>query len=384
MMIKNLLIILILLSNTVFASQKMTIQELIALASTFISEPIVLDKNIDNTIYIYSEKVLDENSINSILIEVLKMNDLQLIKYSNYYILSTIKKELSLNRIIKINYLNQIQIKKILDHFKQDFVYIDNKILFTSLNKQFLKIKEALKTFDIARTQKKLRLTVLETNINKLREFGVNYNLSDISSNILNVSVGNIRGSYSPTQSKSFGIDLKAMASNGITKIVTNPILTIRDKESTVFNITRTVPTVTSTQTIIDGKTQTVENIDYKSFGIKINVTPVINKTSNDLTLDISLQDILSNTDNKTETSDKLLKQKVIIEDNSLYLLSGFKKHLKVTSDNGVPLLKDIPYMGYFFKWESKENIEIMLQILIEIVEEDTKVISSYESTIEK
>jgi general secretion pathway protein D len=286
--------------------------------------------------------------------------------------LSTIKQEKTLNRVLKINYLDEKQIEKILKYYKQEYIYIDNKIMFKSLYNQYAKIKNSFKTFDKPKKQKKMRLTVLETNINKLKEFGVKYNLSAISSNILNISVGNIVGSYTPTQTKNFGLDIKAMARDGVTKIVTNPVLTLRDKEKTTFNITRTIPTILSTQQIKDSKTEIVENIVYKSFGIKIDVTPVMNDLNNDLTLNINLQDILSNIGNKPETSDKLLVQKVIIKDNTTYLLSGFKKTLKVTNDDGVPILKDLPILGYFFKWKSKENIEIMLQIIIEIVDENT------------
>ena len=373
MKIKQIVLITILLSNILCASHKMTIQELVALASTYVKTPVILDRNIDNTIYIYTQVKLNKNTINSVLTKVLKNNGLRLSFYDTYYMISVINTEESLDRIIKINYLDKEQIKNIFEYFKQDYIYIDNSIMFTSLKNQYLKIKNKIKIFDTPKKQKKMRITVLETNINKLREFGMNYNLSDISSNLFNVSVGNIIGSYSNKQTKNFGLDIKAMARDGITKIVTNPILTIRDKELTKFNITRTIPTVTSTQSIIDGKNEIVENLVYKSFGIKIDVKPIINGINNDLELNINLQDILSNVDNKPETSDKVLEQKVIIKDNSTYLLSGFKKTLKVSSDNGVPILKDIPMLGYFFKWQSKEDIEIILQIIIEIVDENMK-----------
>jgi general secretion pathway protein D len=375
MTINRIALIIILLTNILNASQKMTIQELVALASTYVKVPVVLDRNIDNTIYIYTQTPLNRDNINVILNDVLSANGLKLVKYDTYYRLSVVIAEKSLYRIIKINYLDDKQIKTILAYHKQEYIYLDNKLMFTSLKNQYLEILNSLKSFDIPPIQKKMRITVLETNINKLKEYGVKYNLSDISSNMWNVSLGNINANLSPTAAQSFGIELKALVTDGITKIVTNPVMTLRDRELSQFNITRTIPVVTgsTSQGNNEEDTKTTESLEYKSFGIKVDVTPVmlVDKNSTDLDLQLKLQDIISNYNNKPETSDKILVQKVIIPDSTVYILSGFKKTLKVTNDEGVPFLKDIPYLGYFFKWVSNEDIEISLQIIIEIFEEN-------------
>lgn len=377
-MVLKIVIIIGLVTNSLIASQKMTIQELVALASTYIKKPIVLDKNLDDKFYIYSQSSLNQNNINLILYEVLKNNGLRLAVYKEYYMLEQIKSEKLLNRVIKINYLNDKSIVEIMKYTDVKYMYINNKIMFSSLNFKYDEIKNIIKSFDKPKKQKKMRITVLETNVNKLKEFGAKFNLSDVSSNVFNITLGNVNAVVSPTSIKQFGMDIKALVQDGVTKIVTNPVLTLRDRYPTKFDITRTIPVKTSTIAVENVETKTVENIEYKSFGIKVLAEPILLKGQTDLDLDLKLQDIISSANDKPETSDKMLKQKVLVPDNVVYMLSGFKKILKVTNDEGVPFLKDIPVLGYLFKWDTKEDVEIMLQILIEIVEDDSRAVKNF------
>lgn len=371
-MVLKILITLILLTSYCFSSEKIIIQELVAMASSYVKKPIVLDKNLDYSIYIYTQTKLTSNNINLILFEVLKNNGLRLVDKVEYYFLEQIKKEKSIHRNISVKYLKPLDVKSIMDYLKVPYLQIGKNITFSSLNNTFSIVNSLIKKLDIPKRQKKMRITVLETNINKLKEYGAKYNLTDISKNLWNISLGNVNTQLSPTATKSYGIELKALVSDGITKIATNPIITLRDSENTSFNITRTIPVVVgSVSQGLDNDTTVVENTEYKSFGIKINALPIMDINNTDLSLNLKLQDIISNFGNKPETSDKILKQKIIIPDNTVYLLSGFKKTLKVTNDEGIPLLKDIPYLGYLFKWDTKEDIEIVLQILIEIVSDD-------------
>lgn len=114
-------------------------------------------------------------------------------------------------------------------------------------------------------------------------------------------------------------------------------------------------------------------NISYDSFGIKISVLPIINKNITDLDLSLSLQDIENDNNNMPTTSDKLIKQKIILLDNKKTVISGFYKTIKSNNVDGVPILSNIPYLGYFFKYKTNKDLTIGLQIILTVTNEDIK-----------
>jgi general secretion pathway protein D len=368
------LTIILLLNSFSFASEKLTIQELISIASTYVKQPVVLDRNLDKTLYIYTQRKLTKENVNNILFEVLKNNGLRLTKTNNYYLLEAIKKEVTLDRSIRVHYLDKNKIESIMKHYNQKYIFINRTVLFSSLLHQYQRIKSSLELFDKTPKQKIMKITVLETNINKLKEFGTKFNLTDVSKNLWNVSLGNTQATLSPNAAQSYGIELKALVTDGVSKIVTNPTVVLRDGELTNFDITRTIPFSNGQVTTGTGDDeQTKTEYDYKPIGLKLNVNSTMLTKSTDIDIQLTMQDIISNNSNVPITSDKVIKQKIKIDDNKLVMLSGFKKNLKVTNDEGIPLLKDIPYLGYFFKWELSEDVEIVLQILIEISDEEVE-----------
>ena len=254
-------------------------------------------------------------------------------------------------------------------YFKQSYLQINNKIMFTSLLKNYNLIKNTIKKIDVPRMQKKFKITIIETNFNKLKEYGIKYGFHNKASYThININLSNLIASIGSTYN---GLDLSvtALLKHGVSKIVTNPIITIRNNERTIFNVTKTIPVVHSVNSISsDNKVVNKNKISYDSFGIKLSVLPIMNKNINDIDFSLSLQDIENDNNNMPTTSDKIIKQKIILLDNKKIVLSGFYKHITIQDNSKVPLLSDIPILGYFFKYKSKKNLTIGLQIILTVI----------------
>jgi len=365
------ILLLILINLSLFGSQKITLQELVAISSSYTKLPIVLDKSLNNDLYIYTNTALTASNVNNILIDVLKNNGLRFVRHKTYYLLELIKKEKSLNRFIEIKYLTKDKIKNIMQFFKQDYLFINNKVMFTSLYNNYRRIKKVLNSFDVPRIQKKLKIAIIETNFNKLKEYGIKYAINHSSSDAnIKINLGNLISNIG-TVTNGLDLSINALIENGVSKIITNPIITIRNNENTTFNVTKTIPVIHTINTVnTDNKTVNSNKISYDSFGIKINVLPIINKNINDLQLSLSLQDIENDKNNMPTTSDKLIKQRIIIKDNIRTVLSGFYKYINNSSNSDVPYLSDIPVLGYFFKYKSNKNLTVGLQIILTVLNE--------------
>lgn len=363
----RILVITLLLNSISFASEKLTIQELISIASTYVKQPVVLDRNIDNTLYIYTQTKLTQENVNNILFEVLKNNGLQLIKTNAYYLLKTIKKEKSITRFIQIKNLSSESIDNIMKYYQQDYLFVGNTLMFKSLHNNYQEILASIEELDKPAAQKILKVTVLETNVNKLKEYGTKYKLSDVSKNLWDVSLGNTVATLSPAATKSYGIEVNALVADGISKIKTHPLMAIRHGKTVSFNVVNSLPRVTGTTTQgEDSKTTT--SIDYTKIGLKVSAKSIIYDNKTDLKLNLVIQDLLSNINNMPFTSDKEVNQEPIVTDDEIFILSGFRKTIRTTDNEGIPFLKDIPWIGGFlFGWNIEEDTEISLQIFIEI-----------------
>jgi len=366
---KKLFIVLFLIVN-VYSSTRITLQELVAIASSSLNLPIVLDKTLSKNLYIYTQSVLTPDNVKNILTTVLKNNNLHLVKHNDFYLLEQIKKEKSLVRSYFVKYLTPLQIKSIFNYFKQDYLYLNNKVVFTCLFKQYLDIYSTLKQFDTPTMQKKIKISIIETNFNKLKKYGIDYLVSHhLKKNNFNINFNNLVSHIGlDTTFNGIDISLNALITNGVTKIVTSPTLTLRNKKITNFQVTKTIPVLHSINTV-DTNNKTVVNnkISYDSFGIKINIKPILYNDYSDLHLTLSLQDIDNNKDKMPTTSNKYLVQDLLIKDNKKILVTSFSKVVNVTNQSGIPILNKIPVLGYLFKWDFKNSSKLYLQILMQV-----------------
>jgi len=254
-----------------------------------------------------------------------------------------------------------------LPFFNIKYIYANNQIYFKTKSKTYINLLSTLKKMDKAPLQRKIKITIVETNLNKLKEIGSKFTISKFTNNIFNIGIGNINA-VSSAEIDNFNLYFKYLLDNGVSKIVTSPVLSLRDLKTTKFDITKTIPVQQSTQTITDTATTSIQNIDYKSYGIKINLFSRIFPHHIDLDIDMVLQDVIANNDNMPQTSDKKINESILLHNKEVYMLSGFNKHLTTNDETGVPILKDIPLLGYFFKWNSESESDVVLTMLIEII----------------
>ena len=124
--------------------------------------------------------------------------------------------------------------------------------------------------------------------------------------------------------------------------------------------------------TINDTAVRTSNSYEYKDVGLQIAVTPHIYEDNQVyLDLELNVSNIVSNTDNLPVTSKKYIKQSFHLQLNKLLVLTGINKKELITSNTNIPLLSDIPFLGWVFKFESEELTKNNLSIVFELISED-------------
>jgi general secretion pathway protein D len=93
------------------------------------------------------------------------------------------------------------------------------------------------------------------------------------------------------------------------------------------------------------------QTIERKEVGVKLRIKPQIN-VDNSVRLDIVQKCRRSPTRAASDviTNKREIKTKVMVEDNGLVILGGLISDELRTSNQRVPLLGDIPYLGRLFR----------------------------------
>ncbi len=384
---KILVLFLVFLNNLYSETLEINLSTFATYASEANNINILIDDDLknQNIIFIINDK---DSYMLEAFRKAVNLKGLELVKTEEFYYVR--KKDLYLEddkyRIIKLNFVKYEDIANFLkvyeDKIKYEFISTSKTLLIKSKESEFISIRDMINSIDVLPKQLKLKVTILETNLDKLKELGSNtssINLQNDGNFFFNLvsypfSVNN---NVLPSQKDNFYTFLKYLNSTGTSEFISNPVLTLSDEKETIFNVVSNVPYQMGTTTINDTALRTSNSYEYKDIGLQITVTPHIYE-DNEVYLDLELNvsNILSNTDNLPITSKKYIKQSFQLPVNKLLVLTGINKKELITSQNEIPVLADIPFLGWLFKYDSKQDNRNNLSIVFEIINEkdfDTK-----------
>ncbi|UFS71594.1 type II secretion system secretin GspD [Geomonas sp. RF6] len=161
---------------------------------------------------------------------------------------------------------------------------------------------------------------------------------------------------------------IRALASNGAVNVLSTPtIMTSDNKEAEIF-VGENVPFITGTNLSSTGLSQ--QSVERKDTGITLKITPQISEGEY-VKLDI-YQEISAVKDplNKGAAADitttkRAAKTAVVVRDKDTVVIGGLIQDSDNTTVRKVPLLGDIPVLGWLFKTKSTQRQKTNLMILL-------------------
>jgi general secretion pathway protein D len=259
-------------------------------------------------------------------------------------------------------------------------------------------IKDIVAKLDVLLAQVLIESVIMEVDLNKQWNYGISVaqnqinkgNVSTIGainngtpfySFVQNVTSNSWPGNF--TQSAPAGLSyfanigpnwdlaLEAAASDSSTHIIQRPrIQTSQAKEASFF-VGQSVPYVTSVYYNSGFNGGPASSYSQLQVGISLDVTPFINPDGlvvmdinqqiNDISGFQTIQGVgqVPTTDNRTFTSE------VAVKDKDTIILGGFTDTETDKSSSGVPILQDIPVLGWLFKSPSSTKTRQELLVLM-------------------
>jgi general secretion pathway protein D len=285
----------------------------------------------------------------------------------------------------------------------------NNALVVMASPTDYLTIKRIISKLDIPRDQVYVEGMIMETQVNDGHSFGVSilgaYGtgnaqragfapsgsqdlVSLLTNNITNLSglfIGGGAGKkISYTQGgqtvtiNSVNALIKAIATDNQTNVLATPQILALDNEEAVFEVGETVPTLIR-ETAANGSS--ITSVKEQKVALTLKITPQINKVTRVIKLKINhkiddFSDRATGAGEGVGTTTRQAVTTVLIRDRDTLAMGGLMRDKNVMTESKVPLLGDIPVLGWLFKQKSKSTSKVNLLFFL-----TPKILVPYEKT---
>jgi len=168
-----------------------------------------------------------------------------------------------------------------------------------------------------------------------------------------------------------YGALIRALAGDANNNILSTPTLVTLDNEEAEITVGQNVPFVTGSYTSTGTSstpTNPFQTIQREDVGLTLKITPQINE-GNSVRMEIS-QEVSSLSGTSTSavdlvTNKRAIKTTVMVDDGKMLVLGGLIDDQLVEKEQKVPLLGDIPILGWFFRYQSSQKVKRDLMVFL-------------------
>jgi general secretion pathway protein D len=167
-------------------------------------------------------------------------------------------------------------------------------------------------------------------------------------------------GTYNSNTQKGFAALIQALRSDGSSNIISTPRIITMNNEEAEVKVTQEIPLITgqytSSQSQVNGTTSPFETIQREEVGTILKVTPHISEGD---TIQLKVEQEDSSPGAKLadsadiSTNKRSIKTTILIEDGGIIVLGGLMQDTVTESEDRVPVLGAIPLLGNLFKSRS-------------------------------
>ncbi|MEO0097146.1 MAG: hypothetical protein ABIK78_03505 [candidate division WOR-3 bacterium] len=369
-----------LVSNVFYESE---LNQVLKEISDQVGIPIITDGTVSGTITIEIKDLPLEECLKRILFPLgfsfKKLNGYYLVgsgkpEYSSFTLLSTCE-------IIRPNYLKAKDIFGLISDFYKPYVKLNdeiNALVITAPNQVIEKFKEDLKNIDKPPKQVLIEALVTEISSDAFKELGINWSGkltkgSDTFNIIADFTelIDTTFGIFYKIITKGLGKDwyytflptLAVMVQKGKASIKANPkIVTLEGQKASII-----VGKEQYYQMVTGPPQYPYVRLEVVKFGTSLNITPFISN-KNEITVEIEpeVSDFVGRgIGDLPLISRRGVKTQVRVKDGERIVIGGLLTKNERVVQRKIPILGDIPILGFLFRYNRKEteNSEVVVII---------------------
>ncbi len=281
-----------------------------------------------------------------------------------------------------------------------------NSLIIIASPNDYQTLVDVIRKLDIRRRQVYVEALIMEISLDKGLDVGVEFRgagqtsgegavisgtnfdftgnvnslLSALSSgNVLSFSgtgmtlagtVGNVKLSDG-TEIPAITAVFRAAQSRSDINVLSSPNLLTMDNKEAEIVVGQNVPIITSQTTNTTNTSNITNTIERKDVGITLRLTPHIHE-SDFVNLDIAHESSAIKENSQLDanivgvtTTKRSVKTSVLVHNGDTVVLGGMMQETLTVSQKQVPLLGDIPLLGYLFRYKSASRSKTNLMVFL-------------------
>ena len=275
-----------------------------------------------------------------------------------------------------------------------------NSLIIMADQEDYIVLEEVIKKLDIPRSMVFIESLIMEVDMDKSLDIGIDWQAFGDTTIEGRQTVGGVAYSDSLVPSTSGGTLVNPFRPGGLTLgVITEPVemagfaisnisaIINAVKTDDEFRILSTPQVLTTdneearitvgenrpyqTRATTDPSGGTFESFEYRDVGKILKITPHVTegrlvrmKISLEVT-NIDRASTLTTSSTLPVTQKRTVDTTVIVKDNQTVVIGGLIDESAVTNQSGVPLLSDVPVLGYLFRKKSETNTKTNLYIFL-------------------
>ncbi len=255
-----------------------------------------------------------------------------------------------------------------------------NSLIIYGTVQEFQGVKNILKDLDIMPRQVLMEVLIAEVTLTDDLRFGVEYEIlrkGDSFTDLIPIIPVQISGGLSAvagTGSGSVRSFINTLVNKSKAKILSSPTVLATDNQPARIQVGSEEPIATGQQTSIEGGTLTT-TVEYRNTGRILTIIPQVNSqglVNLQIKAEVSERgtEVTVGRDTFPSFETRDAETTAVVQDGETLFIGGIINERKTRSRAGVPLLMDIPLLGYLFgiTTNSVERTELVMLITPHVI----------------
>lgn len=267
-----------------------------------------------------------------------------------------------------------------------------NALIITAPSNIYNNVRAVIDMLDVRRAQVFVEALIAEVTADKAAELGVQWmgltgpnsagdqaaagtNFGGSGTNIIGIATSIKAGvpaigpglNVGLVQGGNLGLLARAMETDANANILSTPNLMMLDNEEAKIVIGQNLPFITGSQNGTAANPNPFQTIERKDVGLTLKIKPQISEGGTVKMLisqEVSSVQDLSNPAGVI-TNKRSLDTTVLVDDGQILALGGLIQDQVSKGEFKVPLLGDIPVIGWLFRYETRKSTKTNLMIFI-------------------
>lgn len=251
-----------------------------------------------------------------------------------------------------------------------------NALIIEAMPSDYRIVSGILKMLDILPRQVLIEVTIADISLTDKDEMGVEWSYQAGSgspgTSLLEASAGASGMKFLIGEKNRWNATLSALASKNKAKILSAPTVLASDNKEAKIDISDDIPVVsTEYSATTTGSTPVFQtNVQYRKTGIILSVTPHINENglvSMKINQEVSSvgSGVVAGGKEYTSFKKRNVTTDLTVADNQTIVIGGLMREEVSKGNAGVPILSNIPLIGYLFGKQSDTLTKTELVLLI-------------------